>query len=55
MFVEHIFPWRISDYLQYRYTMVWHFRILPRPVFRWLEQHLGWHLCATANAGTGQC
>jgi len=55
LFVEHIFPWRISDYVRYQYTMVWYFRILPRPVFRWLERRLGWHLCATANTGTDSC
>jgi hypothetical protein len=50
MFVEHIFPWRIGDYVQYRYKMVWHFRLLPRPLFRWLERNVGWHLCLTAKA-----
>jgi 2-polyprenyl-3-methyl-5-hydroxy-6-metoxy-1,4-benzoquinol methylase len=47
-FVEHIFPWRIEDYLQYRYVKVWYFRYLPNRVFRRLERRLGWHLCATA-------
>ena len=48
VFVDHIFPWRIRDYVQYRYVKVWYFRRLPPPVFRWLEQRLGWHLCASA-------
>jgi 2-polyprenyl-3-methyl-5-hydroxy-6-metoxy-1,4-benzoquinol methylase len=48
MFVDHIFPWRIKDYLQYRYVKVWYFRWLPDRVFRMLERRLGWHLCATA-------
>ena len=46
--VDHIFPYRIEDYTQYRYKMVWYFRWLPKPVFRWLENRLGWHLCLTA-------
>ncbi len=48
MFVDHIFPWRIADYVQYRYRRVWCFAILPSPAFRWLERRLGWHLCVTA-------
>lgn len=48
--VEHIFPYRISDYVQYRYEKVWYFRHLPAPVFRWLEGRIGWHLCVTAEA-----
>jgi 2-polyprenyl-3-methyl-5-hydroxy-6-metoxy-1,4-benzoquinol methylase len=50
MRVEHIFPYRIPDYVQYRYVKEWYFRHLPQPVFRWLEQHAGWHLCLTAQA-----
>lgn len=47
--VDHIFPWRIRDYVQYRYVKVWYFRYLPKRVFRALEQRLGWHLLATAT------
>lgn len=50
MWVDHIFPYRIPDYVEYRYVREWYFRYLPRPVFRWLEQHAGWHLCLTAQA-----
>ena len=49
IWVEHIFPYRIPDYVQYRYIKVWYFRWMPQPLFRWLEQHFGWHLCVTAN------
>jgi 2-polyprenyl-3-methyl-5-hydroxy-6-metoxy-1,4-benzoquinol methylase len=48
MFVEHVFPWRISDYVEYRYRKVWYFRWLPEPAFRALERRFGWHLCVTA-------
>lgn len=45
---EHIFPYKISDYVQYRYNKVWYFRYMPRQLFRWLERHFGWHLLITA-------
>lgn len=48
LFVDHIFAWRIPDYVNYRYRKVWYFRMLPPPVFRWLERRAGWHLCVTA-------
>jgi hypothetical protein len=48
--VEHIFRYRIADYVQYRYVKVWYFRWMPKPLFRWLERHFGWHLCVTARA-----
>jgi ubiquinone/menaquinone biosynthesis C-methylase UbiE len=48
--VDHIFPYVISEYVQYRYRKVWYFRWLPERAFRWLEKRLGWHLCLTAQA-----
>jgi 2-polyprenyl-3-methyl-5-hydroxy-6-metoxy-1,4-benzoquinol methylase len=48
IFVDHIFPWRIKDYIEYRYVKVWYFRWLPERLFRRLERAIGWHLCATA-------
>ena len=47
--VDHIFPYCIPDYLQYRYVKLWYFRYLPAPLFRWLERHFGWHLCINAH------
>ena len=47
--IDHIFPYKISDYVQYRYRLVWYFRWLPKPVFRWMERRWGWHLCLTAR------
>jgi 2-polyprenyl-3-methyl-5-hydroxy-6-metoxy-1,4-benzoquinol methylase len=49
VFVDHIFPWRIPDYVEYRYVKVWYFRWIPHSLFRRLERVLGWHLCATAT------
>ena len=48
-FVDHIFPYSIPEYVQYRYKKVWYFRWLPSGVFRCLERLLGWHLCLIAE------
>lgn len=48
--VDHIFPYKIPDYIKYRYNKVWYFRYLPQPIFRCLEKHFGWHLLVTAVA-----
>ena len=50
MRVEHIFPYEISAYKRYEYRKVWYFRWMPKIMFRWLEQHFGWHLLITAEA-----
>jgi 2-polyprenyl-3-methyl-5-hydroxy-6-metoxy-1,4-benzoquinol methylase len=47
---EHIFPYRIADYVKYRYVKEWYFRGMPRPLFRLLERRFGWHLLLTADA-----
>lgn len=47
--VEHIFPYRVSDYVRHRYSKPLHFRVMPDRLFRWLEHRIGWHLCATAT------
>jgi hypothetical protein len=47
--IEHIFPYRIADYLQYRHVQVWYFRWMPQSLFRWLERRFGWHVCVTAR------
>jgi hypothetical protein len=49
LFVDHIFPYRIPDYVQYRYVKAWPFNWLPSPAMRALEHQLGWHLCVTAR------
>jgi 2-polyprenyl-3-methyl-5-hydroxy-6-metoxy-1,4-benzoquinol methylase len=47
--VEHIFPYRIPDYVQYHYIKEPYFRWMPQPFFRALERRFGWHLCLTAE------
>lgn len=48
-FVDFIFPYRIADYVDYRYVKNWYFRYLPTALFSALERSLGWHLCLTAR------
>jgi len=48
---DHIFPYRIADYVHYRYVKEWYFRPMPRPLFRALERRFGWHLLLTGEAG----
>ncbi len=48
-FVGFIFPYRIPDYVEYRYVKNWYFRVLPPSAFRALERRFGWHLCVTAR------
>jgi len=47
--VDHIFPYSIPEYKEYRYKKVWYFRMLPDGLFRALERKFGWHLCLTAR------
>lgn len=49
VFVDHIFPYVIPEYVQYRYRKVWYFRWMPEFLFRALERGFGWHLCLTAE------
>ena len=50
IFVDHIFPYGIHDYVQYRYRREWYFRWMPDPLFNRMERSFGWHLCLTAAA-----
>jgi len=48
--VDHIFPYRVPDYVQYRYVKVPYLGWMPQPLFRALERRFGWHLLLTAEA-----
>ena len=50
-FVDHIFPYRIPQYVKYEYVKSWPWNWSPPLVTRWMERHFGWHLCLTAEAG----
>jgi 2-polyprenyl-3-methyl-5-hydroxy-6-metoxy-1,4-benzoquinol methylase len=47
--VDHIFPYRIPEYIKGLYVREWYWRILPDRVFRRLERTVGWHLMITAR------
>jgi ubiquinone/menaquinone biosynthesis C-methylase UbiE len=48
--VDHIFPYRVKDYVEYRYVKNFPFSVLPNGVTRAMERRLGWHLLVTATA-----
>ena len=48
-FVDHIFQYRVPEYVKYRYEKGLPFRWLPDSMIRGLERRLGWHLCVTAR------
>lgn len=48
--VDHVFPYRIRDYVEYRYVKVPYFRWMPESLFRAFERRFGWHLLVTAEA-----
>lgn len=45
--VAHIFPYKVKDYIEYRYVRAFPWNI--RWFHRWLERHLGWHLLVVAR------
>jgi len=48
--VDHVFPYRIPDYVEYRYVKEPYFRWMPQPLFRAFERRFGWHLLITGRA-----
>jgi ubiquinone/menaquinone biosynthesis C-methylase UbiE len=48
--VDHVFPYRIRDYVEYRYVKEPYFRWMPDRLFRAFERRFGWHLLVTAEA-----
>ena len=51
--VDHVFPYRIPDYVEYRYVREPYFRWMPAPLFRRFEHSFGWHVLITAEAPRG--
>jgi SAM-dependent methyltransferase len=45
----HIFPYKIEEYVHYRYEKQPWFQSMPAAVFEALERHFGWHLLITAR------
>jgi 2-polyprenyl-3-methyl-5-hydroxy-6-metoxy-1,4-benzoquinol methylase len=50
---DHIFPYEIEAYRRREYQLQPWFQVMPKKMFTTLEQHLGWHLMATAVLASG--
>lgn len=48
--VDHVFPYRVKEYVEYRYVKEPYFRWIPEPLFRAFERMVGWHLLIDAEA-----
>ncbi len=48
--IDHIFPYRVKDYVEYRYEKRFPFRVMPGSMMRKLETSVGWHLMVDATA-----
>lgn len=46
---DHIFPYKVSQYVKYKYEKEPWFDAMPETVFRALERRLGWHLMIRAR------
>jgi 2-polyprenyl-3-methyl-5-hydroxy-6-metoxy-1,4-benzoquinol methylase len=50
LWVDHVFPYRLRDYVEYRYVKEPYFRWMPGSFFRAFERRFGWHLLVNAEA-----
>lgn len=48
VYVEHIFPYVVSEYKRGRLVKEWWWERMPWKLFRWLERHFGLHLLVIA-------
>jgi ubiquinone/menaquinone biosynthesis C-methylase UbiE len=46
---NHIFPYKIPEYIQGKYVKEDWFEQMPNELFAILKENLGWHLCITAK------
>ncbi len=46
---DHVFPYNIQEYKQYRYVKNFPWRAMPQWLFHAFERLLGWHLLVTAR------
>ena len=49
LFVDHIFRYRIPDYIEGRYRERLGWRFLPQPMVRAAERTIGWHILIEAE------
>ena len=48
MYVRHIFPYSIPEYVRHEYKKTPIFSVLPNCVYSWMQKVVGWHLCIEA-------
>jgi 2-polyprenyl-3-methyl-5-hydroxy-6-metoxy-1,4-benzoquinol methylase len=48
--IDHIFSYRVKDYVEYRYEKRFPFWVMPASIMRKLETSVGWHLMVDATA-----
>ncbi len=46
---DHIFPYKVADYVQYKYVLEPWFEVMQEDFFKVLEKSLGWHLLVTST------
>jgi len=46
---DHIFTYKIKDYINYIYNRKAIFKLMPSRFFKWLESKLGWHYLIKMN------
>jgi hypothetical protein len=49
IYQDHIFPYKIPEYKQYKYVKEEWFEHIPEKIFKVMEKKLGWHLCITCQ------
>jgi 2-polyprenyl-3-methyl-5-hydroxy-6-metoxy-1,4-benzoquinol methylase len=50
---DHIFPYKIEEYKQYKYAKRFPWNMMPRSVFHGVEKMLGWHTLIKAHPKKG--
>jgi len=51
---DHIFPYRIKEYINHQYRMTWYWEMCPPRLFDWLQSKFGWHLLIKARKPKGR-
>lgn len=46
---DHIFPYRIKDYKEYKYVKAFPWNVMPKFIFSLFERFLGWHFLIIAK------
>ncbi|MBI4244748.1 MAG: class I SAM-dependent methyltransferase [Planctomycetes bacterium] len=44
IYKDHIFPYKIKDYIEHKYRKVLLYKLMPVSLFKFLERKFGWHI-----------